>query len=218
MFYSTDRNDHGLPNDPFKAIVAPRPIGWVTSQSSSGAVNLAPYSFFNGVSSKPPVVCFASEGRKDTLAFVEETREFVCNLATYALRLAVNETSAPYPREFDEMRGAGLSSTPSRLVKPPRVGQSPCALECRWLQTVSLHDVNGQPLDSHVVFGQVVGIFIDDAFIKNGRLDTAALQPLARCGYHDYAVVNSVFEMIRPKQPSAVEEVQRWQAGRSQKP
>jgi flavin reductase (DIM6/NTAB) family NADH-FMN oxidoreductase RutF len=202
MFYATDRSDHGLPHDPFKAIVAPRPIGWITSQSACGEVNLAPYSYFNGVSTKPPIVCFSSEGRKDTLAFVEETKEFVCNLATYALRLAVNETSATYPRGTNEMLGAGLSAAPSRLIRPPRVAQAPCALECRWLQTVSLHDLEGHPLDNHVVFGQVVGIHIDEGFIKDGRLDTAALRPLARCGYHDYAVVDAVFPMVRPKQPT----------------
>jgi len=202
MFYATDRNDHGLPHDPFKAIVAPWPIGWITSSNARGEINLAPYSFFNGVCSRPPIVCFSSEGRKDTLAFVEETREFVCNLATYDLRLAVNETSATYPRGVNEMLGAGLTPAPSRLVKPPRVAEAPCALECRWLQTVSLRDLDGRPLDSHVVFGQVVGIYIDDRFLVNGLLDTAAMKPLARCGYNDYAVAEAVFQMIRPKAPS----------------
>jgi flavin reductase (DIM6/NTAB) family NADH-FMN oxidoreductase RutF len=202
MFYATDRNDHGLPHDPFKAIVAPRPIGWITSRSANGEVNLAPYSFFNGVSTRPPVVCFASEGRKDSVTFIEETREFVCSLATYDLRLAVNETSAPYPRGVNEMLAAGLTPAPSRLVAPPRVAQAPCALECRWLQTVALHDIDGRPLDSHVVFGQVVGVYIDDRFIKHGRLDTAAMRPLARCGYADYAIVDAVFAMPRPTAPA----------------
>jgi flavin reductase (DIM6/NTAB) family NADH-FMN oxidoreductase RutF len=204
MFYATDRNDHGLPHDPFKAIVTPRPIGWITSRSAKGEINLAPYSFFNGVSSQPPVVCFSSEGRKDSLTYIEETREFVCNLATYDLRLAVNETSAPYPRGVNEMLAAGLSPAPSQLVAPPRVAQAPCALECRWLQTVSLHDVEGRALDSHVVFGQVVGIYIDDGFLKHGRLDTAAMKPLARCGYADYTTVDAVFAMPRPAAPAKV--------------
>ena len=202
MFYATDRNDHGLPHDPFKAIVAPRPIGWITSMSRKGEINLAPYSFFNGVCSRPPMICFSSEGRKDSLTFVEETREFVCNLATFELRLAVNETSAPYPRGVNAMLSAGLTPAPSRLVKPPRIAEAPCALECRWLQTVSLNDVDGRLLDSHVVFGQVVGIFIDDRFLINGMLDTAAMKPLARCGYNDYSVVESVFEMRRPQAPA----------------
>jgi flavin reductase (DIM6/NTAB) family NADH-FMN oxidoreductase RutF len=203
MFYTTDRNDHGLPHDPFKAIVAPRPIGWITSVSRRGEINLAPYSFFNGVSSRTPMVCFSSEGRKDSVTFIEETQEFVCNLATFDLRLAMNETSAPYPRGENEMLAAGLTPAPSRLVKPPRVSEAPCALECRWLQTVSLRDVDGRPVDSHVVFGQVLGVYIDDRFLNNGLLDTAAMRPLARCGYHDYAVVEAVFQMRRPEAPAA---------------
>ena len=107
MFYATDKTDHGLPHDPFKAIVAPRPIGWITTMSASGAINLAPYSYFNGVHSRPPMVMFASEGRKDSLAFVEETKEFVCNLATWDLRDQMNQTSAPYPRGVNELEAAG---------------------------------------------------------------------------------------------------------------
>src|SRR6266571_4904379 len=181
MFYATATNDHGLPHDPFKAIVAPRPIGWISSISASGAVNLAPYSYFNGVSSRPPIVCFSSEGRKDSVHFAEETAEFVCNLSTWDLRLAMNETSAPY-----------------RLVRPPRVAEAPCALECKWLQTLTLRDLDGRPLDRHVVFGQVVGVHIADRFIRNGRLDTAAMKPIARCGYDEYAVVEAVFSVVRP--------------------
>jgi len=198
MFYATATNDHGLPHDPFKAIVAPRPIGWISSISASGALNLAPYSYFNGVSSRPPIVCFSSEGRKDSVHFAEETAEFVCNLSTWDLRLAMNETSAPYPRGVDEMRAAGLTPAPSRLVRPPRVAEAPCALECKWLQTLTLRDLDGRPLDRHVVFGQVVGVHIADRFIRNGRLDTAAMKPIARCGYDEYAVVEAVFSMVRP--------------------
>ena len=199
MFYATDKPDHGLPHDPFKAIVAPRPIGWITSMSLKGEINLAPYSFFNGVSTRPPIVCFSSEGRKDSLAFVEETGEFVCNLATYELRFAMNETSGPYPRGVDEMRAAGLAPAPSRLVKPPRVAAAPCAMECKLLQVVTLNDLAGRALDRHVVFGQVVGVYIDDRFIANGLLDTAAMKPIARCGYSDYSVVEGVFSMTRPE-------------------
>jgi flavin reductase (DIM6/NTAB) family NADH-FMN oxidoreductase RutF len=198
MFYTTEKNDHGLPHDPFKAIVAPRPIGWITTMSAAGAINLAPYSYFNGVHSKPPLVMFASESRKDSLAFVEETKEFVCNLATFALKDQMNQTSAPYPRGVDEMRAAGLTPAPCRLVKPPRVAEAPCALECRYLQTVPLSDVNGRPLDGFVVIGQVVGVHIDERFIRNGLLDTAAMQPIARGGYHDYSVLTESFTMRRP--------------------
>ena len=199
MFYETARNDHGLPYDPIKAIVAPRPIGWITTLSGKGEINLAPYSYFNGFSTRPPIVGFSSEGHKDSVAFVEQTREFVCNLATWELRDAMNVTSSSAARGVNEMELAGLAAAPSRLVKPPRVAASPCALECRLLQVVALNDLSGKPVDRHLVIGQVVGVHIDDRFIKNGMVDTAAMQPIARCGYHDYAVVESVFSLVRPQ-------------------
>ncbi len=200
MFYETAKNDHGLPYNPFKAIVAPRPIGWISSMSLKGEVNLAPYSFFNGLTDHPPTVMFASEGRKDSVVFAEETREFVCNFASYALREQMNATSATYPRGVNEMEKAGLAAAPSRMVKPPRVKNSPCALECQWLQTLRLPDLDGRVTDRYVVFGQVVGVYIDDTFIKNGRLDTAAMRPIARAGYHDYFVgtPETLFSLKRP--------------------
>ncbi|MBI3702777.1 MAG: flavin reductase family protein [Rhizobiales bacterium] len=199
MFYENDKRDKRLlPHDPFKAIVAPRPIGWVTSISAKGEVNLAPYSYFNGVNSRPNLVMFASEGRKDSVTFIAETREFVCNLATWDLRERMNLTSAPLPRGVNEMQRAGLEAAPSRLVKPPRVAASPCALECKLIKIVAMETADGAPLDCHVVFGQVVGVHIDDRFIVDGILDTAAMKPIARCGYDQYAVVESVFSMIRP--------------------
>jgi flavin reductase (DIM6/NTAB) family NADH-FMN oxidoreductase RutF len=201
MFYEPAKGNHGLPHDPFKAIVAPRPIGWISSMSARGEINLAPYSFFNGVSSDPPMVMFSSEGRKDSMTFVEETREFVCNLATWDLRQPMNATSAPFPRGVNEMREAGLDPAQSVLVKPPRVKGSPCAMECKWLQTVRLTDIAGRATDGYVVFGQVVGVHIDERFIKDGRLDTAAMRPIARAGYHDYFVSTpeTIFSMRRPK-------------------
>jgi flavin reductase (DIM6/NTAB) family NADH-FMN oxidoreductase RutF len=200
MFYETAKNDHGLPYSPFKAIVAPRPIGWITSMSAKGEINLAPYSFFNALTDRPPTVMFSSEGRKDSVAFAEETKEFVCNLATWALRDQMNGTSAPFPRGVNEMDETGLAAAPSRLVKPPRVKDSPCALECKWLQTVRLADLEGHVTDRYVVFGQVVGVYIDDAFIKDGKLDTAAMRPIARAGYHDYFVgtPETKFSLTRP--------------------
>jgi len=198
MFYDTAKNNHGLPRNPFKAIVAPRPIGWITSMSAKGEINLAPYSFFNAVSDNPPIVLFSSEGPKDSLVFVEETKEFVCNLATFDLRAAVVNTSEDFPRGVNEMEKSGLAAAPSRLVRPPRVAASPCALECRLLQVIHLVDLEGRASSRYVVFGQVVGVHIDDRFIKNGRLDTAAMRPIARCGYADYSVVNEVFAMKRP--------------------
>ena len=199
MFYEPAKRNHGLPHDPFKAIVAPRPIGWITSMNAKGEINLAPYSFFNGITDRPPIVMFSSEGPKDSVAFVEETKEFVCSLATYELRAQMNDTSAPLPRGVNEMTAAGLAPAPSRLVKPPRVAASPCALECKWLKTVKLDDVDGRALERYVVFGQAIGVYIDDRFIKNGRLDTAAMRPIARLGYDQYAVVDEVFAMQRPK-------------------
>jgi flavin reductase (DIM6/NTAB) family NADH-FMN oxidoreductase RutF len=200
MFYEPSKKNHGLPHDPFKAIVAPRPIGWITSMSARGEVNLAPYSFFNGLSAEPPLVMFCSEGRKDSVVFAEETREFVCSLATWDLRHEMNTTSIAYPRGVDEMKEADLEAAPSMLVKPPRVKASPCAMECKWIQTVRVDDLEGQPTQRYVVFGQVVGVHIEERFIKDGLLDTAAMRPIARAGYHDYFVLTpeTRFSLRRP--------------------
>lgn len=199
MFYEPEKRDRTLlPYDPFKAIVAPRPIGWITSMSAKGEINLAPYSFFNGVNSRPNLVMFGSENYKDSVAFIEETGEFVCSLATYDLRDQMNETAAPLARGVNEMIRAGLEPAPCRIVKPPRVAASPCALECKLTKIVQMNTFDGDPVDCHVVFGQVVGVHIDDRFIVNGLLDTAAMQPIARCGYDQYAKVDSVFAMERP--------------------
>ena len=131
------------------------------------------------------------------MTFIEETKEFVCSLATFDLRHAVVQTGVEFPRGVNEMKEAGLEPAACRLVRPPRVAASPCALECKLLQIVHLADLGGQSSHRHVVFGQVIGIHIDDRFIKNGRLDTAAIQPIARCGYADYAVVDKVFSIPR---------------------
>jgi flavin reductase (DIM6/NTAB) family NADH-FMN oxidoreductase RutF len=198
MFYDTRDGSRPLKHDPFKAIVAPRPIGWITSISAKGEVNLAPYSYFNGVLSRPNLVMFSSEGFKDSVSNIRETGEFVCNLATWDLREAMNATSAPLPHGVNEMERAGLAPAPSRLVKPPRVAAAPCALECKLIRIVPLNDLGGTALDGHVVIGQVIGVHIDDRFVKDGRLDTAAMKPIARCGYDEYAVVERMFAMTRP--------------------
>jgi flavin reductase (DIM6/NTAB) family NADH-FMN oxidoreductase RutF len=198
MFYDTRDKSRTLPHDPFKAIVAPRPIGWITTISAAGQINLAPYSYFNGVLSRPNLVMFSSEGFKDSVRNIQETGEFVCNLATWDLRDAMNSTSAPVPRGVNEMERAGLAPAPSKLVKPPRVAASPAALECKMLQIVPLKDLDGKALDGHVVIGRVIGVYIDDKFIHDGRLDTAAMKPIARCGYDEYAVVDKMFRMTRP--------------------
>ncbi len=202
MFYDATRNDHGLPNDPFKAIVVPRPIGWISSLSPEGVPNLAPYSFFNAVAERPHYVAYGSGearsgGRKDSLLNVEATAEFVVNLATWDLREAMNATSATVAPGIDEFELAGLTKAPSRLVRPPRVAQSPVALESRHSLTVPLTGDDGSVHD-HMVIGRVVGIHIDDRFIKDGRVDTAAMQPIARLGYSEYAAVTEAFRMRRP--------------------
>lgn len=190
MFYETEKNNHGLKHNPMKALVIPRPIGWITAMSKSGEINLSPYSFFNLMSVRPDIVAFSSEGPKDALTFVEETKEFVCNLATWDLRQQVHETSAVYPRGENEMAHAGLAPSPSVLVSPPRVKDCPVALECIWLQSVPLTPRGGAPGRYTLVIGQVIGVYIDDAFIDDGIVDTAAMQPIARGGYMDYFVSN----------------------------
>lgn len=209
MFYNTRTGQHGLPHNPFKACVVPRPIGWITTVNEAGAVNLAPYSFFNGVAGDPPVVMFAPGGRKadgppdgskDSLANAERTREFVCNVVTWNLREAMNLTSAPAPAGTNEAELAGLEMVPSELVKPPRVKASPIHLECRYLQTVDLpSDV--ADVRNAVVFGHVVGIHIDESVMTDGRVDMAKLRPIARLGYMDYCRVDEVFSIKRPDWP-----------------
>ncbi|HEY6762417.1 MAG TPA: flavin reductase family protein [Baekduia sp.] len=201
IFYEPHARDTALlPHDPFKALVAPRPIGWVSTLSGDGAVNLAPYSFFNAVCDRPPMVLFSSSGMKDSATFAHDAREFVWNLPTYALREAMNATSAALPRGESEFDAAGLSMAPSRIVGAPRVAESPVAFECRVTQTLELVDVDGAATNRHVVIGQVVGVHLDEAFVDGrGQVDTAALRPIARCGYTDeYAVVDGLFRMPRP--------------------
>ena len=199
MFYEAHARDRSLlPHDPLKAIVAPRPVGWISTMNVAGAVNLAPYSFFNAFSSAPMILGFSSEGAKDSATYARETGEFVWNLASFDLRHAMNASAAPLPRGTSEFAHAGLAAAPSRLVKPPRVAASPAALECRVTGIIELHNIDGGSVNCFLVLGQVVGVHIDDRFIVNGRVDTAAMQPLARCGYADYAMVDRVFSLVRP--------------------
>jgi len=202
MHYATDANRHGLRHDPFKALVVPRPIGWIATVDAGGRRNLAPYSFFNAVSDRPPVVLFSSAGRKDTVRNIEQTGEFTCSLATWDLRDAMNMSSAAVAPEVDEFALAGLEPAPSLYVKPPRVAGSPAAFECRHWKTVELPGLPGREhLAYSVVFGLVVGIYIDETFIRDGIVDTAAMRPLARLGYMDYSVVTpeTVFSLNRPQ-------------------
>jgi flavin reductase (DIM6/NTAB) family NADH-FMN oxidoreductase RutF len=202
MFFETAGGQahkaEGLAHNPFKALVAPRPIGWISSLDAEGRANLAPYSFFNAVDDDPPIVMFSSSGWKHTVANVEATGEFVCNLASAHLQSEMNISSAQVPAGVDEFELAGLEKAPSRLVRVPRVAAARAALECRLLRIVELTDLAGQACDARVVFGQVVGIHIDDAMVSNGRVDMSRLQLLARLGYKDYSVTSEVFEMDRP--------------------
>ena len=206
MFYETIANRHGLRHDPFKALVVPRPIGWISTVSSAGICNIAPYSFFNAVGESPHFVVFSSSGPKDSLLNIAETGEFVCSLATFPLRFNMNMTSAPVPRGVDEFAIGDLVAAPSRLVKPPRVKESPAALECKHWKTVELPPPAKGKAANFVVFGQVIGIYIDDAFIVDGRVDTGAMRPIARLGYMDYAVVTpeTVFSIERPSAEEAM--------------
>lgn len=191
---------HGLPHDPFKALVAPRPIGWISTRDREGRVNLAPYSFYNAFGGNPPIVGFCSEGRKDSIRNIEETGEFVANMVTKALAEAMNRTSAPVPHEVNEMALAGLAAAPCRIVGAPRVADAAAALECKLLQIVRIHNLEGQPLELYLALGQVVGVHIAAAFLKDGRFDLAAAQPVMRAGYRgDYAELGPMFEMIRPQ-------------------
>jgi len=198
MFYETQDNNHGLPRDPFKSCIVHRPIGWITTLSAEGIVNLAPYSFFNGVSADPPMVMFSNNGpAKDSLVNCEAGGEFVANLANWELRDQMNETSAAVGPEVDEFTLAGLETEPARLVKPPRVKAAPIHLECLYHQTVDLpSDTPGTR--NAIVLGRVIGIHIKDEMLTDGMVDMSKIKPIARLGYMDYTRVDLVFTMPRP--------------------
>ena len=201
MHYDATGRNHGLRHDPFKALVGPRPIGWVSTLCSDGIANLAPYSFFNAVSDRPPMLMFSSGGTKDSLRNLEDSGEFTCSLATWALRDAMNMSSAAVAPQVDEFRLAGLTPAASIYVKPPRVAEAPAAFECRLWRTLPLPAPTGAKSAGYtVVFGLVVGIYIDDAFIHDGLVQTGEMRPIARLGYMDYSVVTpeSMFSLNRP--------------------
>lgn len=202
-FYETVQG-HGLRHDPFNAIVGPRPIGWVSSVSADGRANLAPYSFFNGFNYTPPLVGFSSIGWKDSVANIAATGAFCWNLATKALGPQMNLTSAPAPPEVDEFEVAGLTKAPSRLVRPPRVLESPVNFECRLTQLIQLKAADGRELQTWLVMGEVVAVHIDRSLIRDGVYDTAAAHPILRAGrMGDYAEITpeAMFEMRRPGWP-----------------
>jgi flavin reductase (DIM6/NTAB) family NADH-FMN oxidoreductase RutF len=201
MYFETGRQDHGLPYNPFKACVVPRPIGWISSLSRDGVVNLAPFSQFQNLSYDPPFVMFAAGGRrglgrqKDTVINVQATGEFVYNMATYSLRQQVARTSEPVPPEIDEFEYAGLEKAPSRLVRPPRVAASPIQFECRYYGTLDLPGTQNTAQHS-IVIGQVLAVHINDECITaDGRVDLLKIRPLARLGYVDYTSVTDIFQI-----------------------
>jgi len=208
MFYRP-QDGHGLPHNPFNAIVAPRPIGWISSLDADGTVNLAPYSFFNAISYSPPQVMFSggpgalrepARPHKDSVANVEATGEFVHSVATWDLREAMNKTAIESPADHDEFAYAGLTKAPSELVKPPRVAESPIHLECKYLQSVRLKELPGREPNIMVV-AEVIGVHIDESVLTDGLVDPRKLKAISRLGYMDYAVTDDFFTMKRPRWP-----------------
>jgi flavin reductase (DIM6/NTAB) family NADH-FMN oxidoreductase RutF len=200
LFYETGANAHGLKHDPFKAIVAPRPIGWIGTKAADGRRNLSPYSFFNAVSDRPKLVMFSSSGHKDSVTNIEETGVFTCSLASRHLASQMNASSVAVPHGVDEFDIAKLTAVAGRLVDAPYVGEAYAALECRMTQILRPVDVDGRESDNWVVFGQVVGIHISPEIIRDGLLDMAVARPLGRMGYMDYSDGGAdVFAMMRPK-------------------
>ena len=194
------RLGHGLPHDPFNAIVGPRPIGWVATRSAQGQVNLAPYSFFNAFNYTPPLIGFASIGRKDSLRHIEETGELVWNLATRSLAEPMNASCAAVPPQVNEFELAGLTAVPSLRVAPPRVGESPVAFECKLSQLLRLQGADGTPVDTWLVLGEVVQVHIARHLLKDGIYDTAAAEPILRGGGPaDYFLLGEKLEMFRPR-------------------
>jgi flavin reductase (DIM6/NTAB) family NADH-FMN oxidoreductase RutF len=197
MFYRPGQPT-GLAFNPFKAIIAPRPIGWVSTMDAQGRVNLAPYSFFNAVGSNPDMIAFGSDGLKDSILNARETGEFVYNLVTMPLVEKMNLSSVALPRGENEFEFGNIGTSPSQVVKPPRVADTPAAFECRVVNFLELKDIDGNNTDRFLVIGQIVGVHIKDDFIVDGRFDMVKAQTVARCGYKDYVLIEKLFELLRP--------------------
>ena len=209
MYYEPGITHHGLPFDPFKSCVVPRPIGWISTVDGQGRHNLAPYSQFQNISFDPPIVMFSANqdttgNRKDSVRNAEQTGEFVWNMATYELRDAVNISAEELPHGVDEFERAGLQKLPSKLVKPMRVARSPIQFECVYLNTLRFPGT--PPMGTaDVVFGRVVAVHIaDEAIDVNGMVDVLKIQPLARMGYYDYTFVDNKFQMVIPGNSKAL--------------
>jgi flavin reductase (DIM6/NTAB) family NADH-FMN oxidoreductase RutF len=202
IHYYEPARGHGLPHDPFNAIVGPRPIGWISTQDTVGRLNLAPYSFFNAFNYTPPIIGFSSIGRKDSVRNIEETGEFGWNLATRPIADAMNTTCAPVAPEVDEFKLAGLTPAASRVIAAPRVAESPVSFECRLTQLIQLHGANGASVDTWLVLGEVVAVHISKSLLVSGVYDTVAARPILRGGGPaDYFEIGpeALFRMHRPK-------------------
>ena len=196
------KNGHGLPHDPFNAIVGPRPIGWISSKGATGQVNLAPYSFFNGFNYIPPIIGFSSNGYKDTLRNIEETKSFVWNLVTRPLAEQMNQTCAPVPPQVSEFDLAGLTPMASTLIDVPRVKESPVTFECKGTQIHQLMNSAGEKIPTWMVFGEVIAVHIDKRLLKDGIYNTSSAQHIVRGGGPgDYFNIGAdqLFQMFRPK-------------------
>jgi flavin reductase (DIM6/NTAB) family NADH-FMN oxidoreductase RutF len=193
---------HGLSHDPLNAIIGPRPIGWISTRGLSGALNLAPYSFFNAFNYHPPIIGFSSVGAKDSLRNAEETGEFVWNLATRDLAEAMNATSAGVPYEADEFERAGLTPADSRTVSAPRVAESPVNFECKVTQIIRLQDQHAAPVETWLILGEVIGVHIAPGLLKDGVFDTFGAGIILRAGGpSSYATIlpENRFDMFRPQ-------------------
>lgn len=198
IFYDTESNAHGMSHDPFKAIVSPRPIGWIGTRALDGTRNLAPYSFFNAISDQPKMIMFSSDGHKDSVTNIEAHGDFTASLASLHVAEHMNKSSVDAPHHVDEFEYAGLTAKQGRLVDAPYVGEAFAALECRAVDILRPKALDGTLSANYLVIGQVLGIHIDPAIIDSGRIDMKAAAPLARLGYRDYCHVAEVFEMSRP--------------------
>jgi flavin reductase (DIM6/NTAB) family NADH-FMN oxidoreductase RutF len=201
MYFYQPSDGHGLPHDPLNAIIGPRPIGWIASVDAKGNRNLAPYSFFNCFNYRPPIIGFASSGWKDSVRNIVETKEFVWNLTTFDLASAMNETSASLAHGEDEFARAGLTPVESRLVRAPRVAESPVNFECRLSQCIQLTGADGTAVDTWLVLGEVVAVHIDESLLENGIYQTAKARPVLRAGGPSayYSIDESQrFDLIRP--------------------
>lgn len=198
MFYEAQSNKHGLAHDPFKALVSPRPIGWIGSLAVDGTPNLAPYSFFNAIGDNPKMVMFASDGRKDSVSNIEVSGEFTASLVSRVLADKMNASSVSAPPQINEFEYAGLTAKTGELVAAPYVGEAFAALECKVVDIYRPKTLSGGKAEYILVMGQVVGIHIDPAIISGGRIDMARAAPVARLGYRDYSDGAQTFELIRP--------------------